>query len=118
MSNTIKISDVIGKNSAILHSDGLKFFEEIVARYNPQGKLEISFEGLVHCTTAFLNASIGKFLLLTPEKEIALKNLQYSHVDDAVLRSKIVQVQKLSMDEKKRLDMMNSSRRLSMHNGK
>lgn len=102
MENILKIADVIGKNSAVLHSDGLKFYENIVQLYNSGKKLFISFEGLTHCTSAFLNASIGKFILVNENKTEVLKNLEYIHQTDEI-KKKLEQVVDIATNEKKRI---------------
>lgn len=102
MENSLKIIDVIGKNSAVLHSDGLKVYDSIVQLYNSSKKLSISFEGLTHCTSAFLNASIGKFLLVSENKDEILKNLTYTHQTEEI-KKKLDQVVEIATDEKKRI---------------
>ena len=102
MQNPIKISDVINKNSAVLHSDGLKLFSIIVEQYSSGKKLNISFSGLTHCTSAFLNASIGKFILMSDDKQGIIANLVYLDFSDDI-RKKIDQVVEISTNEKKRI---------------
>ena len=101
MENIIVISDVINKNSAVLHSDGLKLFGVIVEQFKAGSKLLISFKGLSHCTSAFLNASIGKFILLSENKNDVINNLVYSDYSEEIKR-KLEQVVEISTDEKKR----------------
>ena len=64
----IMIREIVGKPNAILHSDGLKLYSFLIEELNkePKKKIAVSFKGLVHCTTSFLNASIGKLILNHP----------------------------------------------------
>lgn len=67
----ISVSQVIGKSSAVLHSDGLLIYEQMKSsQVSEKTDLTVSFEGVTHCTTSFLNASIGKFLLENPSTTI------------------------------------------------
>lgn len=103
MKNQLIISEIINKKSAVLHSDGLKLFEAIFTSYNESEKLEILFNGLEYCTSAFLNASIGKFLLETNNPEIAAKKIEFPDLKDELIRKKIEEVYALALDEKKRV---------------
>lgn len=102
MKKTLIISEVIDKTSAVLHSDGLKLYNSIVSVYKDGVKLEIAFNGLSYCTTAFLNASIGKFLLETDKPEMAMKNINYSGISDELINEKIKQLYEFISNEKKR----------------
>jgi hypothetical protein len=57
---TLTISEIIGKTSAVLHSDGLKTYELLKISGE---RITLSFKDITHCTTAFLNASLGKFII-------------------------------------------------------
>lgn len=57
---TIKILDIIKTPNAILHSFGLKVFEEITPYLEKNIKIELSFSGLKNVNSAFCNASVGK----------------------------------------------------------
>ena len=97
------IVNIIGKNSAILHSDGLLVFEKIKDTKEP---LIISFLGIEQCTTAFLNASIGKFLAENPTKSDFLTFEGIKEND--YLASKVKLVVENVESEKKR-NSLNSS---------
>lgn len=103
MVKAIKIIDIIGKSSAVLHSDGLKLYNAIVESYKQGNEFHISFSGLAHCTTAFLNASIGKYLLSCENPDEAVKNIKYLDLPDESVQIKINQVQEISLNEKKRV---------------
>jgi hypothetical protein len=103
--NKFSISSIIGKNSAILHSDGLMLFEKIKDVNEP---FIVSFEGIEHCTTAFLNASIGKLLAEDPKKSAILGFEGLSGND--YLESKVKLVLENAGTEKKRISLDNSAR--------
>lgn len=91
----VKIIDIIGKSSAILHSDGLKVYQYLIEEILRTPKVVVSFAGLEHCTTSFLNASIGKLLMNRPEVVDKI-----SYVDaDKMLQSKIERVQYNALNE-------------------
>jgi hypothetical protein len=62
------ISEILGKTNAILHSDGSKVYNEIIGLISESKKIDISFSGITHCTTSFLNASIGKVWMNNPDQ--------------------------------------------------
>ena len=99
----IKIVEIIGKPSAILHSDGLKLYDGIVNEFKSHGKIELSFEGITHCTTAFLNASLGKFLINIPDVESVAKKIKFSGIeDDSLIKDKLKLVTENSLNSKAR----------------
>jgi hypothetical protein len=59
---TIKITEVIHSQNAILHSFGMKVFE-VAKRYLAVRKpVVLDFTGIQNVTTAFLHASIGNIV--------------------------------------------------------
>ena len=102
MNKPLRILNIIEKKSAVLHSDGLKLFDAIMKAYKPNNELRISFEGLEHCTTAFLNASIGKFLISIGKPADVIKDIIYESVSESTDK-KIKQVVEVSLNEKKRI---------------
>jgi hypothetical protein len=91
----VKIADIIGKTSAILHADGLKVYNYLVEEILRAPKIVVSFAGLEHCTTSFLNASIGKLLMNRPDSVEKI-----SCVDtDEMLRAKIEKVRSNALNE-------------------
>jgi hypothetical protein len=97
----LKIADVLGKSSAILHSDGLKVCQELLRRYQEHGTAVVSFEGVDRWTTAFLNASIGKFLVNLPGAQpVAPETLQfYGVTKDSLLARRIDEIIALAQDQ-------------------
>ena len=63
----ISIVQIIGKNIAILHSDGLKVYDAIIQELVEKNSASVSFDSINYCTTAFLNASLGKVWMNAPE---------------------------------------------------
>jgi hypothetical protein len=102
----ISVSDIIGKNSAILHSDGLKLYEVIKSNIG-KGIIDLSFKGIVHCTTAFLNASIGKLLVENPN---FLSYIKCRDIADDFISEKIKLVISNAIDEKRRKALEDSAR--------
>jgi hypothetical protein len=92
----IKIADIIGKKSAILHADGLKVYNYLVEELLRTPKLVVSFAGLEHCTTSFLNASIGKLLVNSPD---VAQKISYVESDDDMLLEKINKVTTNALNE-------------------
>jgi len=78
----IKLIEILGKNIAILHSDGLKAYNAIMEELASENHFSLNFEGVSTSTTAFLNASIGKVLMNSPE---AAEKMEIHGADDAVL---------------------------------
>ena len=106
----MSISEILGKPSAILHSDGLTLYEKM--KEANEDNVILSFNGISHCTTAFLNASIGKFLIENPKKAsfIQFRDLgQEPHI-----RQKLDLVLENALNEKKR-DRMNRLSRDLFH---
>jgi len=103
MGMPIKITEVLGKNSAVLHSDGLKLYDAMVEEYKASNQITLSFSNITHCTTAFLNASIGKFLSNYPNPLQVKKDLLISDLPtDSLINVKINRVIENVLDEKKR----------------
>ncbi len=67
------ISDLISKSSALLHGDGLKVFQSM------QDGGSVSFKGIVYASTAFLKASIGKYV-----QEYGQQNLTVADVNEVI----------------------------------
>ena len=92
----VKIVDVIGKKSGILHADGLKLYSTLIAELVNSSKIEVSFAGLEHCTTAFLNASIGKLIMNKPD---VVHQLVYLETQKDILMEKIKNVTKNALNK-------------------
>lgn len=100
---TFIIADILGKSSAILHSDGLVVFEKI--KQAKDEDISISFKGIEYCTTAFLNASVGKYIVDTK----GAKTINYIDVSEDI-QNKITLVEENVRNEKKRNSLDDSSR--------
>lgn len=98
----INVSSIIGKNSAILHSDGIVLYNELL-KQKEATEFILSFEGVEYCTTAFLNSSVGKFLV--GSKHILIK---FEAADQFIY--KIDLVIENARNEKKRNSLRQSSR--------
>lgn len=98
------ISEILGKGSAILHSDGLIVYEKLSALEDQE--IVLSFIGITHCTTAFLNASIGKFIIDNKGNDRLIRFIQAS--EDIL--GQIELVQDNARNEKKRTSLENSAR--------
>lgn len=94
----IKVKEILGKNIAILHSDGLKVFSVIIEELVEKNQIKLDFSGISTCTTAFLNASIGKFLINSPE---SVEKLEITGIDDSV-SEKIEWVKQNALDQARR----------------
>jgi hypothetical protein len=94
----IKISEILSKNVAILHSDGLKVYNAIMEELASENHFVLSFEGVSVSTTAFLNASIGKILLNSPESGNKMKIVD---ADSDILR-KLEWVKENALNQVKR----------------
>lgn len=99
----LKIADILGKSSAILHTDGLKIYQDLLLLYKANGPLVVSFEGVDHWATAFLNASIGKFVMNLPDAQhIVRGKLQFQGVaKDSPLERRINEIISLALDKQK-----------------
>ncbi|WP_339757517.1 STAS-like domain-containing protein [Algoriphagus aquimarinus] len=78
----INLTEILGKKIAILHSDGLKVFAAIMEELVAEGHFILNFEGISTSTTAFLNASIGKVLMNSPE---AVSKMGIKNADTGIL---------------------------------
>ncbi|WP_439473679.1 STAS-like domain-containing protein [Algoriphagus formosus] len=94
----IQLTEILGKSIAILHSDGLKIYDAIMEELVTNGTVELNFEGISTCTTAFLNASLGKVLINSP-KSTAL--IQILNADNSTLE-KIEWVKENALDQARR----------------
>jgi len=96
MRQRLVVTEVIGKSSAILHSDGLKLYD-LIKKHVKQGEVEVSFEHLEFCTTSFLNASIGKYV----QEMHSEAGIVYAHTPKHI-EEKLQLVRENALDEKKR----------------
>ncbi|WP_026462505.1 STAS-like domain-containing protein [Adhaeribacter aquaticus] len=94
----LTVSQIIGKSIAVLDIDGRKVYEQLEDAYKRGEKIVLSFKGLQHVTTAFLNAAIGRFLLSAPKPEEAKESLVIEDVDNDATKYKIEQVYELALN--------------------
>ncbi len=94
----ISIEQIIGKNIAILHSDGLKIYDAIIEELAKSNKAVLSFEKIDHSTTTFLNASLGKVWMNSPE---SAEKLEILGADDSILE-KIEWVKQNALNQARR----------------
>ncbi|MBN3583367.1 STAS-like domain-containing protein [Algoriphagus aestuarii] len=107
----IKIREILSKNIAILHSDGLKVYNAIMEELAQDKHFKLSFEGITTSTTAFLNASIGKLLMNSPE---ALNKMEIVSAEESVLE-KIEWVKENALDTGKRVAREDAMREYLEH---
>ena len=65
----LNVSNIINSKNAVNPSSGLQLLD-VLSQHSNQSTLTISFEGLKHLSTAFLNDSIGVFLLKNPQLKL------------------------------------------------
>ncbi|MFB9863148.1 STAS-like domain-containing protein [Rufibacter immobilis] len=94
----LSIAQIIGKQIAVLDIDGLKVYEKLQESYKPQEKIVLSFEGLRHVTSAFLNAAIGRFLLSTSKPEEAKAAIELDGIDNKAILNKVNEVYSLALN--------------------
>lgn len=98
------ITEILGKPSAILHSDGLVVYEQLLSI--KKAEIVLSFKNITHCTTAFLNASIGKYII---DNKLQSQVLKFEDATEDI-QSKIELVLDNARNEKKRTIIDNSAR--------
>lgn len=59
----LKVYDIIGTSNAILHSIGLKLYEELYGEIKKTDKIVLDFDHIDNVTSGFCNASLGKLAL-------------------------------------------------------
>lgn len=104
MKTNLLVTDIIAKSSAILHSDGLILLKKL--QEAGTNEILISFKGIDHCTTAFLNASIGNFVLGDKAKREQIELVDTN--DD--LNAKINMVVENAIDQKKNDSILRATR--------
>jgi threonine aldolase len=107
----IKIADIIDKPNAILHTDGNKVYNAIIESIQESKVMVISFDGITHCTTSFLNASIGKIWMNMPES----KNLFLFEEITPALSEKIQLVKENALNSQKRNNWESAAREYIEH---
>lgn len=96
---SIDIYQLIHKDSAVLPLDGEVLYNSILSNLDKNEALELNFKNLKFITSAFLNASIGKFLLENPSFK---DKLFYSYDEEQSLDVRIKRVVDIATDKKLR----------------
>lgn len=96
---SLSIKNIIDSNVAAFHTEGLKIFALLVQAYGKNEPVEVSFEGLLRCSTQFLNAAIGKmYLQYDAAKLDGLIHYNFGAFQN--LRAKIEEVKDNAIDSK------------------
>jgi hypothetical protein len=95
----INIKNIIESNIAAFHNEGLQIFSILEKSYSKGQQVTVSFEGLKHCSTQFLNAAIGKMYL---QYNPALLNnlLRYNFGDLQNMEAKVEEVKENAINSK------------------
>lgn len=96
---TIEVKEIIKSPIAAFHSDGLAVFAHLQNAYSNNKAVNLSFQGVEHCSTQFLNASIGK-LYLQFEAAIIDSLLKYDTASIPHLAQKIEEVRENAINSK------------------
>jgi hypothetical protein len=95
------VRTIIGKSIAAMDSDGQKVYEQMTRAYEQTGRVALSFKGVSLLTTAFLNASVGQFILAAGsivEGEIRAANCACMDLVNPKMQSQIDKVRGLALD--------------------
>lgn len=87
----IVISNILESNTAIFHDEGLQVYDSIEEGFKRGDQVVLSFVGIKHCSTQFLNACIGK-LYLTYSKSYIETSLIIEGADNKMLMASIKKV--------------------------
>ena len=85
---TIQLNNFLSNKSPISRGLGGLLFEKLNESIEKSENIELSFEGISSCSSAFLNASIGK-LYLKFDSSVIEKLLQLIDVEDSLVSQKI-----------------------------
>lgn len=94
----LTIAQIIGKPIAVLDIDGRKVYEQLIEAYKRHEKVVLSFKGLHHVTTAFLNAALGRFILGAAKPEEARELISIEDLENESTKHKIDQVYQLALN--------------------
>ncbi len=96
---TISVKNIINSTVAAFHSDGLMVYPHLEKAAQQNENITISFQGLEHCSTQFLNASVGK-LYLQFDEHLVDSILHYDYGQLPNLQAKIAEVRENAIDSK------------------
>ena len=106
MTTPIVVRDLIGKANAILDKDGRLLAEQLEKAWQYHRQAVISFAGVNHVTSAFLNAAWGRFLLHVPagaEREARARYVTFADLApdehrETIVRHMLDQIQRKALD--------------------
>lgn len=96
----IEVKHILNGNAAVFHSEGLEVFNAFAPSLEKGESVQLSFDGILTCSTQFLNACVGKAYLSFPHDFLAI-NLQvtdYQHM--TLFQSKLNNVIENAKDPK------------------
>ncbi len=105
MGTILKISDSINKNIASLHSDGLKFYSQLIEALGKQ-RIVIDFNGIDRITTAFINASLGKLMEDFKDPKEILSKMEFEGFENEYIEEKV----------KRRIEQLSNKELLNAYN--
>ena len=97
----IIVRTVIGKSIAAMDSDGQIVYEKMTRMYERYGHVTVSFTGIDLLTTAFLNASFGRFIIAAHsavEGKIRAANCTFTYLINSKMYSQLDNVRELALD--------------------
>lgn len=98
-SMNVVIRDIIKSPIAAFHGEGLQIYEVLEKALKQDQKIIISFAGIDHCATQFLNSSIGKLYLHFDTKKIdSLISFDFGKLNN--LKHKIDEVKENAINSK------------------
>lgn len=84
MTNTIKISEIVGSEFCLTNEEGHSVHKAIFDELSQNNSVILSFEGVNRTTTAFLNVAVGQLYGEFDEKTIrehmAIENAEAKHL--------------------------------------
>lgn len=99
--NPLVVRAIIGKSIAAMDSDGQKVYETMTRVFEQYGHVTVSLAGVDLLTTAFLNASFGRFVLAANsalEGEIRAARCTFIDLANPKMHSQIDNVRDLALD--------------------
>ncbi len=93
---SISVIDAIGTPNAILHSFGMKVYDTAKAAVQENKPVVIDFHGVRNLTSAFLHASIGNLVSVSPSPNL----VQFTGLDNQHWEEKLQEAIKLATDPK------------------
>ncbi|ADF50790.1 MAG: DUF4325 domain-containing protein [Zunongwangia sp.] len=83
----MELKKILGSSLATNPKQGKSFFSSLNEAAQGSNEIEISFEGIELLSSAFLNESIGKFVMMFPDKE---SNVKFIYpIDQPIFETKV-----------------------------